>query len=242
MDAKEQNHNINTPEEELPEVLQEALRTAYPDPRGKIAASVMEQIRAQREAEDKRIRGEKSKNHRRFNGLVMKWGGMAACMMILCGALVIAAPMMNRTDSVAEDAAPAEACLTAETAPETAAAEAYSYSALADEALEEVATEAVAMTRSAPVKQEAEVNENGAEADAGSGENGMLFAAKSASMDAAAEDACYDGGNEAFLALLIAEGAITEEQYSRWMTEKGYTDDEDWTKEELCAAFGIALE
>ena len=107
MDTKEQLYNMTGGEPEaLPAKLQSALREAYPDPKGRIAEAVMARIREERAAEEAQRRVEKSEIRRRRQGLVMKWGGMAACMMILCGALVLAAPWMNRADEIAvQDAA-----------------------------------------------------------------------------------------------------------------------------------------
>ena len=221
--------------EALPEMLQAALREAYPDPKGRIAEAVMARIREERAAEKAQLR-------RRTQGLVMKWGGMAACMMILCGALVLAAPLMNRAEEVAvQDAA--VMTLEAETVPETmlasgvladqVPAEAYAADAdmpAEDGAVEAEAEEAVAMTKTAPVKQGAEETEAPV----------MMFAARpTVTTDAAEEGLCYDGSNESLLQLLLAEGALTEADYLAWMDGKGYTSGADWTVEELCEAFGL---
>lgn len=264
MDTKEQiynwNEGIGAEPEELPEKLQSALRAAYPEPGGRIAAAVMNRIREERAAEEALRRAEKAEARRRRQGLVMKWGGMAACMMILCGALVLAAPLMNRSEAemVMQDAAVMDMQAASETVPETAAyaggvltdqapaeAEAYAYSA-EDLPAENGAAEAegqaegqaevsevVAMTKTAPVKQNAEA----AEAEE---EPAMLFAVQSTAMgDAAAEDDWFDGSNESLLQLLLAEGALTEADYLAWMDGKGYTSSADWTAEELCEAFGL---
>ena len=50
------------------------------------------------------------------------------------------------------------------------------------------------------------------------------------------------GDNGAFLQYLLAEGLLTESVYQAWMLEQGYDDPSDWTREELCGAFGLAAE
>ena len=229
MDTKEQIYNMPDGEPEaLPAKLQVALREAYPDPKGRIAEAVMARIREERAAEKAQLR-------RRTQGLVMKWGGMAACMMILCGALVLAAPWMNRADEIAvQDAAGGQMRMAeAETVPETAM---LASGVLADQvpaedgAVDAEAEEAVAMTKTAPVKQGTEETEAPV----------MMFAARpTVTTDAAEDGLCYDGSNESLLQLLLAEGALTEADYLAWMDGKGYTSSADWTVEELCEAFGL---
>lgn len=232
--------------EELSDLLQDALKAAYPDPKGKIAAAVMAQIRAEREAEEKQNRAARAETRRRRQGLFMKWGGMAACMMILCGALVIASPLMNRGAEEAmlqaEQAVLADAavCDAAEDAAAYGDAEApaeavvtYTYTSEAE------VTEEAAMTKSAPLKRSAEVEEVPAAAENGAANDGILFAMSAmVAADAAVEEET-EAEKDAFLQSLLDGGVLTAEQYETWLTEMGYADAGDWTIEELCAAFGV---
>ena len=237
MDSKEQIYNTAGESEELAGRLKDLLAEAYPDPKGKIAASVMAQIRAERETEEKQLRAERAAARRRRQGLLMKWGGMAACMMILCGVLVIAAPLMNRADSMAADA-PAEAQILADAADavydDAADTEAVTYTYTAEAEV----TEEGAMTKCAPVKQASQA-ENSAE-NAACAQPEMMYAARTMSADAADED-CGETAEEkeAFLQSLFDEGLLTEEKYAAWMQTSGYHGVDDWTIGELCDFFSI---
>lgn len=226
-------------------LLKEALADACPDPCGRIAAAVMEQIRAEQEAEAAARRAERADARRRRQGLFMKWGGMAACMMILCGALVVASPLMNRGDmAVQQEAADQDAGITvpAETVPELltadAVTEAYSDDAVGGEAetYTYTTTEEAVLTKSAPVKQnyavEAEEAAYAAPAEA------VMYAARSMA-DAAEEAYDPETENQLYLDALLESGRLAETVYKAWMAENGYTAVTDWTIEELNTAFGF---
>ena len=275
----QKNSSQDTEPGELPDLLKEALAGAWPDPNGKIAEKVMAQIRAEREADQRREKAEKAERRRRRQGLIMKWGGMAACVVILSGALVIASPLMNRASDTAEveDAGASEE---AAVVTYTAAAADYSLTvgageeiaAYSDEEAEEEAVETTLMTRGAPQEKQMEteaaeaVPEEDADAEAGA----VLYALRTADVTADAvpeennagvqpdspadteaetladlsEQAVFgaSGDNGAFLQYLLAEGLLTESVYQAWMLEQGYDDPSDWTREELCGAFGLAAE
>lgn len=268
MNSKEQlpSHTDNGTErfcvsepEELPDLLKQALLDAYPDPGGRIASKVMDQIRAEREDADRRRRADKAELRRHRHGLIMKYGGLAACMVILSGALVIASPLMGRTaDTAAMEADTAAAYCTAdETVPETAVytegtaacsadlyADEYADADLYTEEAE--AEENTLLTAAAPAEKSAEMEE---------GANGMvkMRSARPANgfdtilSDAAhADDGHADNGHaengiaeredhHAFVWYLIENGYLTEEEYRLWNTARA--DADPWTPEELCDAF-----
>lgn len=230
--------------------LKDLLTEAYPDPKGKIALSVMAQIRAEREAEEKRIRSEKAAAMRRRQGLFMKWGGMAACMMILCGALVIAAPLMNRTDSTSE-AGTAQVQVLADDAAVAAGSSADAlYTDTFTYTAEEEVTEEAAMTKCAPLKKTAgvenyaaDVENYAADADNGAAPENRVYGVMAMAADAAVEeDHETQIEREAFLQSLLDGGLLTPAQYESWMASKGYENPGDWTIEELCEAFDVAYE
>ncbi|MBR4959529.1 MAG: hypothetical protein IKY52_01380 [Clostridia bacterium] len=225
-------------------LLKEALADACPDPGGRIAAAVMAQIRGEQEAEAAARRAERADARRRRQGLFMKWGGMAACMMILCGALVVASPLMNRGDMAVQQAADQDAGITApaETVPELLTADAVT-EAYSDEAVDGEAntytyttTEEAVLTKSAPVKQSYAVEAEEA-ADAAPAE-AVMYAARP--MADAAEETCDpETENQLYLDALLESGRLAEAVYLAWMAENGYTAVTDWTIEELNAAFGF---
>ena len=216
---------------ELPDALKQALREAYPDAGGRIAAKVMEQIRAEREEAEQRSRAEKLERRRYRQGLIMKYGGLAACMVILSGVLVIASPLMGRAgDNAAVEAA--YDCA-AETVPETAAVT-YKTAVTADMAV---------------AAEEGEMAENEAAGEVPM----MLYTARSATAEAAdADDASVNDAakmmladsagdsRDAFLQYLIGEGYLTMEDFTRWQV--GLADGDTWTVEMLCDAFAVDAE
>ena len=232
-----------SPEEEacMAALVKEALADTCPDPAGRIAASVMAQIRAEREADEKARRTEKANERRRRQGLFMKWGGMAACMMILCGVLVVAAPLMNRSEM-----AEAEQAVSAETVPELLTADAVTDAAPVEAYSDEEAvtytfktageaTEEAVVTKSAPVKQNA-----AAEAEEAPAGAVMMYAARPMAADAAEEDTQDPAiENQLYLDALLESGQLAETVYLAWMAENGYDAVTDWTIEELQAAFGF---
>lgn len=248
MKYQEPVHNaddqISSPEElpaelptELPEELLRALKEAYPDPKGRIAANVMAQIRAESR------RAEKAENRRRRQGLIMKYGGLAACMVILSGALVIASPMMSRSEesAVMERAAEGAALYAAaeeeaaETVPETlltADMDSADMTAAYNEDVGEMEENAV-LTASAPVEVQAET-------EAPANPMTKMFAARPAAADAAVEEAGAVPENHAFAAYCIAEGYLDETSYTIWYTSRASA--EDWTVEELMDAFDLPEE
>jgi hypothetical protein len=239
-----------SPEEEagMAALVKEALADTCPDPAGRIAAAVMAQIRGEMEAEEKARRAEKANERRRQRGLFMKWGGIAACMMILCGVLVVAAPLMNRTDTIAADYEAAQAetvpeLLTADTVTDAAPTEAYSDEDTVTYTYTGVneATEEAVLTKSAPVKQSntaVDPADNAAsDAEEAPAERTMLFSVRTTAADAAYDPAAE---NQMYLDSLLASGELAEDVYQAWMTENGYDEVTDWTIEELNAAFGFA--
>ncbi len=233
MNSKEQlpsHTDEDTPE--LPDALKQALRDAYPDAGGRIAARVMEQIRAEREDSERKTRAERAERRRHRHGLIMKYGGMAACMVILSGALVIASPLMGRTTDNA--AAADQAIMTAAYAADMGAPAEAVYSVktkstadAANGAVETVLTEAeeevpmmLFSTRTAdPAAEEA--------------------APAALLADAAAEEAYNDADDskEAFLQYLIHEGHLTEEDFTNWQSTLETAD--AWTPQSLCQAFQL---
>ena len=257
MNSNEPIHHTDEPAE-LPDVLKQALREAYPDPKGQIAAQVMAQIRTEREEAERKRRTDTAERRRRRHGLVMKYGGMAACMVILSGALVLASPLMGRSadnavpemEYAAEDAAAAMGSTGTAAADSADAAEPRIalYSVQADDAGiaaysdEEEAEETTRLTASSSQSQTAEIETEPAPANKMVKLCSLNRAPDDNAADAALPEAASAGeaeSNEAYLLSLFTAGLLTEEAYSTWMTEKGYTDAEDWTKEELCEAFGI---
>ncbi len=221
---------------ELPEELLRTLKEAYPDPKGRIAANVMAQIRAESR------RAEKAEIRRRRQGLIMKYGGLAACMVILSGALVLASPMMSRSEENAVmECAAGDAVLYAaaeeegaETVPETMLAVADVYSttmaSASDEDVGEMEENAV-LTASAPAEVQAET-------EAASNPMIKMYAARSAAADAAVDPILMEKAeNHAFAAYCIAEGYLDEASYTIWHTSRASA--EDWTVEELMEAFDL---
>lgn len=225
---------------ELPDTLKQALQDAYPDPNGRIAAKVMEQIRAEREDAERRTRAERAERRRHRQGLIMKYGGMAACMVILSGALVIASPLMGRT---ADNAAAEQAVMTADYAADMAAPAEAVYSVkmkstadadAANGAVETVLTEA---EEEVPMMLFSTRTANVAAEDAA---NAVEEAAPAALLaDAAAEEAYNDADDskEAFLQYLIHEGHLTEEDFTKWQSTLETAD--AWTPQSLCQAFQL---
>ncbi|MBQ3590343.1 MAG: hypothetical protein II979_00260 [Clostridia bacterium] len=266
---------------ELPDALKQALQNAYPNPDGRIAAKVMEQIRLEKQQpaslqptprkaqETAHHRAEKAERRRHRHGIIMKYGGMAACMVILSGALVIASPLMGRTaDNAAMDAAFGEA----ETHPETAICAVY------DDAVPEVQTYATADNGNAmlytadmtdadvPVEEEMEAEENALRTASAPAEKAPEVeecanftvkmrssrpetAAGTAPADAAlSEDAIFDAAcsddagtqtADAFARYLIENGFLTEAEFRQWIESR--TAEAPWTPEELCSAFGLEI-
>lgn len=270
MNSKEQlpsPADADTPE--LPDALKQALRDAYPDAGGRIAAKVMEQIRTEREDSERKTSAERAERRRHRHGLIMKYGGMAACMVILSGALVIASPLMGRT---AANTAMDTALCEAETHPETA------FHAVYDDAVPEVQTYDTADNGNAmlytadlsdadvPVEEELEAEENTLRTASAPAEKapemeecanfmvkmyssrpetaaGTAPADAALSEDAIFDDACRDdAGTEtaaAFARYLIENGFLTEAEFRQWIESR--TDEAPWTPEELCNAFGLEI-
>ena len=253
MNSKEQRQNtVGAADNEpagLPDLLKDLLKEAYPAPDGKIAEAVMARIRTEREASE---RAERAERRRRRQGLIMKWGGMAACMVILSGALVIASPLMNRGADTAVAAADQEA------------AEAYVLTDAASDGIaaysgEEEGEETAIMTKSAPKEQKEEtepapavlyalqdysLQPDGGEAGAADDQAKALADTEAETLEELSEQAVFggDADNAAFLQSLYERNLLTPEVYEAWMTEMGYDAPEDWTAEQLCEAFGIALQ
>jgi len=130
-----------------------SLKEIYPLPRHSIKDAVMAQIAAERAASAAEKTAAEKKNVplrekiRKKQALIMKWGGMAACFMILCGVLIIASPIIrNVNEGSAEEQnaadyavmtdihaeAAASGSISAETTEETAEAMYSAYSAISD--------------------------------------------------------------------------------------------------------------
>jgi len=261
----EDNQGQNMEENDL-QAMRRLLQEAYPSSDGRITARVMEQIRLEKEAGADRAaegmipdRAAKKARGRRIRGLVMKWGGMAACIAILCGAIVIASPMMNAKES----------------APDMAMYDAYEECAiedgiLADAAPEEQAEDAIfsskvyAATEGADVPAEAETvvesssgNTAGGTAESGAydpaggqpadhGQNTAdiperemeLVCAETQTRDPA-EDAAVIYGSEALLDVLLDMGLLTREAYDAWMASSGCASAAEWTLDALALHFGL---
>ncbi len=241
--------------------LRALLQEVYPVPSHSIKDSVMARIHAEAEADAARIsqKADKAAARRKRQALFMKWGGMAACVTILCGALVIATPMLSQSGGTAADeaamtmAAPTEAVPYADTEaqPETAAAEengapaikrsmlmtTSAYQATMEDADAIQETEAaVAQTTAAPMEEKSVVVEEAAEQD--NAANSVLcdgLPTRENMPAATAEE------REAFVSWLIANGSLTADVYRAWLTDKGYTDAADWQATELCEAFGLDI-
>ncbi len=266
MDSKK--HEPINPTAAEPEALSDAelaqlralLREVYPDPRRSIKDGVMAQIHAEAEAAaaKKSQKDDKAAARRKRQALFMKWGGMAACVTILCGALVIASPMLSKSGNTMDEAAPeaamamdmdapteAMAYAGTETRPETAAAEengaptvmrSVLMSTTADAVTEEDAiqeTEAtVAQTTAAPVEEKSAVVAV-PEAEA------YNYALCDGLPKMETTPAATAKDREAFAAWLMDQGHLAEAVYQSWLTDNGYTDANDWQATELCDAFGL---
>ncbi len=243
--------------------LRALLREVYPEPRHSIKDSVMAQIHAEGEAERK---SQRAAARRKRHALFMKWGGMAACVTILCGALVIASPMLNKSGYTAADEAapeaamdmPTEAILYAdtETRAETAAAEENGAptvmrsmlmsTALSDEAEAEKTeaedadgiqeTEATVSQTTAAPVEEKSAVVAVEEVQTYSDSANLCSLPTKENMPAATAEK-----REAFVNWLLDNGYLTADQYQAWLTEKDYTGAADWQATELCEAFGLDL-
>lgn len=238
---------------ELPAALKQALQDAYPDPKGRIAAKVMEQIRAEQQQQlqqslqedaDRQHRAEKAERRRRRQGLIMKYGGLAACMVILSGALVIASPLMDRT----ADNAAAEETVMAAADDADFAVPTYKTADAADALTE--AEENVPMTAAAGKSQPVETEEeapmllfSARTTDPAAPEEEAVPAANTILADNAAaysdqtENAAEEDTREAFLQYLIGEGYLTAEEFTHWQST--LEDADAWTTDALCKAFRL---
>lgn len=217
------------PEEEW-DALAALLREAYPSPKqGKITQNVMERIHAE---------SAKISRQKKIQTWIRRYGGMAACVAILCGALFLVYPHLNRTlDRTAdEEAAMTEAAM--ETLAETMAeTEEETFGAYNDQAV------GFAMPRSAAVTEEyATEEENEAEDETGAVQtysatsllkSVSMYAEADANADAADDSSLADG----FLHYLLNEGYLTMEAYQDWLTQRDVQT--VWEPEELCEAFGL---
>lgn len=200
------------------------LQEAYPAPeKGTITKNVMTQICR-----------EKVSRKRQVQQWFRRYGGMAACVVLLCGVLFMVYPQLNRAmDGMVED----EAVLT-EAAEQTLAE---------TEAVEEVAmysdqAAGFAMPR-ATVTEEPEKEEAVEEETSGVQTYSATSLLKSVAMYATVEsDTSVDAADDSsladgFLSYLLSKGYFTSDEYQSWLTERG--TDTVWEPEELCEAFGL---
>ncbi len=227
------------------EELRALLREVYPDPGRSIRDGVMAAIQAETNSKilKKQQKDDRSASRRHRQALFMKWGGMAACITILCGVLVIAAPLMNRSGGTLAYDASNE--MVAEMAAKMAAG---------------TETEAMQYT-TAMAMDLADTVENGAGADGNSDADVEAYAdegveaeetvskttqapvtVKSAKIYAVTEadsTAADEVDREAFVLWLIDKGHITEAAYEAWLAEMGYTGTDDWQPATLCEGLGL---
>ncbi len=253
----------NQPEEILTDAetaqLRALLREVYPEPKHSIKDSVMAQIHAEAEAAKK---SQRVAARRKRQALFMKWGGMAACVTILCGALVIASPMLSKSGYTASGEAAPEAAMAmdmdaptealayadVETRPETASTEngtTIMRSMLMSTALSDEAKAEAEAADAADVIQETEATVAQTTAAPVEEKSAVVAVAEEAAnlcdglptkenMPAATAEK-----REAFLHWLTDNGYLTADQYQAWLTDKGYTGPADWQATELCEAFGL---
>lgn len=222
--------------------LKQLLLDAYPMPEGRIAASVMNRIHAEQK--------------RKRRNLFLRYGSMAACLVLLCGVLVLVFPQMERmmvADTAMNEAAPRMVDTSAVT--ETMAVEAYSDSVPVEEEVEDEVAESVEAGESgvrlySMARPEKQSSGTGTEAEAetetsvqeyGTTKTEVAYAMsllKSVSMTAEAmnTDAAEDTDTaDGFLTWLIEEGYLTSEAYATWAK----TQSDAWTVDDLCEAFTI---
>lgn len=233
VDISDEEENT-VPEEEW-DALAALLREAYPSPTpGSITQNVMDRIRAE---SAKTARRRQMQTWLRLRTHVRRYGGMAACVVLLCGVLFLVYPRLNQAVDMASGATDAEAVV--ETLAEIEAVE--EPAVYSDQAV------GFAMPRSAAVTEEAV--EEKAEAEEANTETSAVqtYSAtallKSVSMYAAAEadvsdDAADDSSlADGFLHYLLSEGYFTTEEYQSWLAERG--TETVWEPEELCEAFEL---
>jgi len=233
------NNAMDTDKAEM-QKLRQMVKDAYPAANGRIAARVMEQIRLEKE---KGFSSAKAFRRRMLRAQIMKWGGMAACMVILCGALVIASPLMQsvngaeRADSVSyvQDA-------------DNLCDEAEAYSLPTEQSAEKTQNAAV-METAVENSSDTEVRSSGAEAGettpfsypTADAEDSMGIVSMETQQREETE-ASSPYGSEALLEALLAKGLLSETDYLDWMQKQGYSSPEDWTLDAISSAFGISAE
>lgn len=218
------------PEEEWAN-LAALLQEAYPSPaKGTITNKVMDRIHAE---------SAKTARRRQMQTWIRRYGGMAACVVLLCGVLFLVYPQLNRTmDGMVED----EVMLTGaaeQTLAETEAAEEPAM--YSDQAVGFAMPRSTAVTEEA-VEEKEEADEENAETSAVQTYSATSLL-KSVSMYAAVEeDASDDAADDSsladgFLHYLLSEGYFTTEEYQSWLAARG--TETVWEPEELCEAFDL---
>lgn len=225
VDISDKEENA-VPEEEWANLVA-LLQEAYPSPaKGTITNKVMDRIHAE---------SAKTARRRQMQTWFRRYGGMAACVVLLCGVLFLVYPRLNQAVDMASGATDAEAAM--ETFAETEAVEEPAM--YSDQAV------GFAMPRSAAVTEEAveeEADEENAETSAVQTYSATALL-KSVSMYAAAEEDVSDDAADdssladGFLHYLLSEGYFTTEEYQSWLTARG--TETVWEPEELCEAFDL---
>lgn len=218
----------------MPELV-DLIRQAYPAPSADFTKRVMEQIRLEKQAAE-----EKAARQRKMRAFVRRFGGVAACLVLLCGVLALVYPQLRSQMLAADEemvnmGAEAAPKMTTGTVTE-AETDVVSYS-LEDEAPMEMAV----------VTEEVEEAEAGAAQEQQTTVQVDTYHAtallKSVSLYAATEnsDAAYDGFTDSqrngFLQYLLDEGYFTSDEYQNWITARG--TDVAWEPAEVCEAFGV---
>lgn len=226
----------------MPELV-DLLRQAYPAPSADFTKRVMEQIRLEKQAAD-----EKAARQRKMRAFVRRFGGVAACLMLLCGVLALVYPQLrSRMLAADEEMVSMAAEAVAEAAPaygEVADAAPAATEAYADTNVENGDVVSYGMVTEA-VTEEAEEAEDEVEqkkqVQVDTYQATALLKSVSLYAVTASSDAAYDGFTDSqrngFLQYLIDEGYFTSDEYQSWITAR--STDVAWEPEEVCEAFGV---
>lgn len=228
----------------MPELV-DLIRQAYPAPSADFTKRVMEQIRLEKQAAE-----EKAARQRKMRAFVRRFGGVAACLVLLCGVLALVYPQLRSQMLAADEemvnmgaeAAPKMATGTANDAATEAVSETYADTDVVSYGLEDEAPVEMAV-----VTEEADEAEAGAAQEQEATVQVDTYHAtallKSVSLYAATEnsDAAYDGFTDSqrngFLQYLLDEGYFISDEYQNWITARG--TDVAWEPAEVCEAFGV---
>lgn len=226
----------------MPELV-DLIRQAYPAPSADFTKRVMEQIRLEKQAAE-----EKAARQRKMRAFVRRFGGVAACLVLLCGVLALVYPtlrpqMLAADEEMVNMGAEAAPKMTTGTVTE-AVSETYAETDVVSYSLEDEAPMEMAVVTEEAEAEEAEagaVQEQQATVQVDTYHATALL--KSVSLYAATEnsDAAYDGFTDSqrngFLQYLLDEGYFTSDEYQNWITARG--TDVAWEPAEVCEAFGV---